>query len=133
MVVVGIEVSVLVKPVPLDDKTAQYADLVNKQLWMRATQITMGYVLGVLCVGAGVVFVWNGIEAAARVEASQSDARLIISTGSVGLVTIIIGALLVSAVVLSSPVHIGPASKTGGPEAGGPPRVGESPVAPFLL
>jgi hypothetical protein len=133
LVFVVVELSILVKPVPIKDKTAQYADIINKQLWIKATQIMMGYVLGVLCVGAGVIFVWNGIEATVQVEASQKDNRLVISTGSVGVVIIIVGALLVSAVLLSSPSRIGPASPTGGPEAGGPAASPVPDVIPFNL
>lgn len=122
VVMVGFEVCALLKPVPFDDKDKQLADLLNKQLWMRATEIVMGYVVGVLCVWVGIIFVWNSVEASTKVEAGKGDIKLGLTTGSAGIVIVLIGALLVGTTLLSPRAEIGPRQQAGGPESNNPPE-----------
>jgi hypothetical protein len=120
-VMVGFEISVLLRPIPIENATAQYGDLMLKQLWMRATEVMMGYVVGALCVSAGLVFVWNGVEASVKLGASMKPYRLRITTANGGVFIVVVGALLVAATILSPRMHIGPHESGGGPESINPP------------
>jgi hypothetical protein len=132
VLMVGLEVRALLQPIPFDNPKQQVADLINKQLWMRATEITMGYVLGVLCVGVGVILTWNSVEAATKIEAGKGDVKFGLTTGSGGVIIVFVGAVLVAATLLSPRARIGPTSTSGGPESVNAPNTSTNAI-PFLL